>query len=207
MGEGEGILDMKKALPLALAAAAFSFGAPAYAADVVVGGGDTTFTETNVGGDDVADPDYTATFTTGTSITFDLNPSGASFDEKLIFTLSNIADLVSANFGLSFVPNTNPASFNITSYTISGGTLGGPVDLLSFVNTPGNLALGNGTYTLSLVGTSTAADGSINGNVFLSAVPEPATWMMLLLGFFGVGLALRRQKSADEAELTFMKAA
>lgn len=32
-----------------------------------------------------------------------------------------------------------------------------------------------------------------------SAVPEPATWLMLLLGFFGIGGVLRRRHEADSA--------
>lgn len=32
-----------------------------------------------------------------------------------------------------------------------------------------------------------------------AAVPEPATWLMLLLGFFGIGGVLRRRQEADPA--------
>ena len=62
-------------------------------------------------------------------------------------------------------------------------------------------------YTLSLVATSTVAggDGSWNwfpgGSVTLSdgAVPEPASWAMMIAGFGLVGGAMRRRSAAVEA--------
>ncbi|MEM6858812.1 MAG: PEPxxWA-CTERM sorting domain-containing protein [Pseudomonadota bacterium] len=35
----------------------------------------------------------------------------------------------------------------------------------------------------------------------ISAVPEPTTWLMLILGLFGVGAAMRRQKAAQSGSL------
>jgi hypothetical protein len=49
------------------------------------------------------------------------------------------------------------------------------------------------------VGAITVAPEVIHGferDAQIDAVPEPATWMMLLLGFGGVGAYLRRQRRA-----------
>lgn len=37
----------------------------------------------------------------------------------------------------------------------------------------------------------------------LTAVPEPSTWLMLILGLFGVGATMRRQKASQSASLAF----
>ena len=39
------------------------------------------------------------------------------------------------------------------------------------------------------------SSGSLGGTVTITAaVPEPATWGMMLLGFPGIGMALRRRR-------------
>jgi hypothetical protein len=44
--------------------------------------------------------------------------------------------------------------------------------------------------------------GSISGNAtFYPAVPEPATWGMMLLGFAGIGFVMRRQRRPALAQL------
>ena len=62
--------------------------------------------------------------------------------------------------------------------------------------------LAAGTYTLSLQATRPFAPGrSVNSQYFdnvsldvaAAAVPEPATWAMMIIGFGGVGFAMRRR--------------
>lgn len=58
--------------------------------------------------------------------------------------------------------------------------------------------LGIGNHTLSVTGNITAGPsasygGTINFNVPPPAVPEPATWAMMLLGFGATGLMMRRR--------------
>nr|WP_314447199.1 PEPxxWA-CTERM sorting domain-containing protein [uncultured Sphingomonas sp.] len=64
------------------------------------------------------------------------------------------------------------------------------------------LSVGNGSGSgTGFVGyadnvTATGAFGSRSFN-FAAAVPEPGTWAMMLLGFGGIGAAMRRQRRAN----------
>jgi hypothetical protein len=60
-----------------------------------------------------------------------------------------------------------------------------------------------GTYRLTFNGTSTVA-GADSGTVTIAAagaVPEPATWAMMLLGFGGIGMAMRRRRKPVLAQV------
>lgn len=54
------------------------------------------------------------------------------------------------------------------------------------------------TYTLSFVGLSNADNTVFIDNVS-AMVPEPASWAMLITGFGGIGLALRRRRALATA--------
>jgi hypothetical protein len=46
------------------------------------------------------------------------------------------------------------------------------------------------------------SSGSLGGTVTITAaVPEPATWGMMLLGFAGIGVALRRSRRPMLAQI------
>jgi hypothetical protein len=57
-------------------------------------------------------------------------------------------------------------------------------------------AAGRGNYSLSIAGPGTATISAAG------AVPEPATWAMMILGMGAVGLAMRRRMKASEANFT-----
>lgn len=65
------------------------------------------------------------------------------------------------------------------------------------LNTINLNTLAAGTYTLTFAGLATTDDTAFIDKVSLSAVPEPATWAMMLLGFglVGAGLRSRRKQS------------
>jgi hypothetical protein len=70
-------------------------------------------------------------------------------------------------------------------------------DSLTFANTTlGGLGLAPGSYTYTF-GTNDSFVIDIPGQV--AAVPEPATWAMMILGFFGVGFMAYRRKQAEPA--------
>ena len=60
-----------------------------------------------------------------------------------------------------------------------------------------SIFLGAGPHTLYVNGNvvGTSHNGSYVGNLNITAVPEPATWAMMLIGFGAIGWQLRRRRS------------
>ena len=54
----------------------------------------------------------------------------------------------------------------------------------------------SGTYSLSFANAGGDNQGALLDNVSISAVPEPASWAMMLLGFGGLGATLRNRRRA-----------
>ena len=78
-----------------------------------------------------------------------------------------------------------------------GGTI---TSLYSVVGSSNSLTLVTGlltagtTYRFTYSGTAGSGGSDFSGNsAFYPAVPEPATWAMMLLGFAGIGMAMRRR--------------
>lgn len=88
-------------------------------------------------------------------------------------TYSNLFDLLTAT------------TYNPSFVTANGGTVAGAESALLS-------AIGSGRAYLN-IHTTAFPGGEIRG--FLVAVPEPATWGMMLLGFGAIGLAFRRRRS------------
>jgi hypothetical protein len=96
---------------------------------------------------------------------------------------------------------------NITSISLDG-TGGGAPHLGSIVGSAAALTLGPispvdaGAYRVTFGG-NTPTDGVVTGNLTfqLIPVPEPATWAMMLVGFAGIGMAMRRRARPVLAQL------
>lgn len=88
-------------------------------------------------------------------------------------TYSNLFDLLTAS------------TYNASFVTANGGTTASAESALLS-------ALASGKAYLN-IHTTAFPSGEIRG--FLVAVPEPATWGMMLLGFGAIGLAFRRRRS------------
>ena len=114
------------------------------------------------------------------------------FTETLTFTNTDPGEYV-----LSLV--TTFASVSFTSAILTGPS--GPINLAIQFNDPTferwttpTVGLLAGQYTLTIMGT-TGVDGQMGGHIDIRAVPEPATWAMMLLGFGAVGFAMRRRRA------------
>jgi len=63
------------------------------------------------------------------------------------------------------------------------------------------VVLAAGSHTIFVNGSVAGPTGSYSGTINVQAVPEPATWAMMLIGFAGVGLALRRRRRPVLAQI------
>jgi hypothetical protein len=63
------------------------------------------------------------------------------------------------------------------------------------------LILTPGDHTIIANGTLTGPSGAYSGTLNIQAVPEPATWAMMLIGFGGIGMALRRRRQPALAQI------
>lgn len=122
------------------------------------------------------------------------------FSETLTFSTST-SGLLSIFVGTTATTASNDTDF--TSVFLSGTGLVGNVLIPQVlpdpteINSLNGLALGAGNYTLTVQGTPGTQNGSFGGSVAFvaqSAVPEPSTWGMMLLGFGAVGYSARRRR-------------
>jgi hypothetical protein len=110
---------------------------------------------------------------------------------------NNVSAIINSTFNTS-----NPATnlnftsvvFNNTVSNIGFNIANGVFDQASRELIP---LIANATNTITINGTS-AGDASYSGTLSFgmsSAVPEPATWALMLLGFGAVGFSMRRQRA------------
>ncbi len=99
-----------------------------------------------------------------------------------------------------FVTFTQPAGtsgngtfFSTITGSVNDGIAGGAD--IDFDNTPHLFTSAAGPFTL-LVRDLSVTNGAVNTPITgtIRAVPEPATWAMMLFGFAGIGFAMRRRR-------------
>ena len=128
---------------------------------------------------------------------------GTPFDEFVTFT-----ETLAGNYGFTLTTTATLLNGAIVAATdvdfthvwLSGDF--GVIDLLADVdNTDVNedyhlelFGLDPGSYTLHVQGTR-GRTSTYSGSISFAAVPEPATWAMMLLGFGAIGFALRRRRA------------
>lgn len=119
-----------------------------------------------------------------------VNGAGRS-DTDLFTVLLNGSTLFSGNFALG-----GAGANNIIS-AIPGATITpNPVGNGGFLTFSGTTALQtNNTLRFQFAATDPSERFGVNAVNISSAVPEPTTWAMMLLGFFGIGAAMRGRKA------------
>ena len=185
---------MRKMIYAALASASLATASMASAAVVVNSGGSV----------DLNNP-YPTAFTAPngvTTINFGANPAPSpTFTDS--FSFNNTA----AGLYTILIGTTN-SDLTFTSGTLAGA--GGTINLTAGTNAiTGTSILGApatflaaGTYTLTYSGNNPVVGGSYAGTATITpAVPEPATWALMLLGFGGIGFAMRRRRNPALAQI------
>lgn len=61
--------------------------------------------------------------------------------------------------------------------------------------------LADGAHSIRVMGNLLGQNGTYSGTINVAAVPEPATWAMMLIGFGGIGFAMRRRKQPVLAQV------
>jgi hypothetical protein len=130
--------------------------------------------------------------------------SSPTFMETVVFT-NSLAGLY------SIALTTSSPDVDFTSAFLAG--LGGPYNLIEidaaddgtneFWRLANPITLDASTYTLTINGNNSGA-GSLGGSITIrqaNAVPEPATWAMMLVGFGAVGFAMRRRRAPVLAQV------
>lgn len=134
-------------------------------------------------------PSQADTLPTTNGPTYTGNYPGVDYS-TVLGALSNLNGSATLNFG----------SLQLTGLVILGAHFGNNIESdANNVTAFWLIDLGN-TVTNTI--TLSNGQGSSNAQIFAtggSPVPEPATWALMLLGFGGVGMALRRSRRRDTA--------
>lgn len=150
-----------------------------YLFDYLVNNTSTTASRVTVFGFNT-DPNITGASSTGVFPTISSGQM-ASFNLEVCLDSGNTSNC-----------NSSTGGAGVANGTSAGGTL-----TLDFAELPSTLQLSNFLDRYQGVGTNgISAEGHPVGSV-----PEPATWAMMLLGFGGIGAAMRRRRKPVFAQL------
>ena len=185
--------------------------------NVITGFADTRFT---VGGTTAANNQYSVaydylnfanpSFSTGSTVT----SSSLNFGTLLVnsgpallnFTITNIGNINSAGLSLTSISrSTNNSQLTSNITTFSNGLDGGLTNNYSMTFDPLAVGAVSDIFTFNFIDFAPAGSVgarsyqlnlAVSGNVF-DPVPEPASWMFMLLGFGLVGAVARRRAAGQ----------
>ncbi|MBK6414283.1 choice-of-anchor C family protein [Sphingopyxis sp.] len=177
----------------------FETGVPAGSFTTVAGGNGASITGWTVTGSSV---DYIGSYWTAQngSHSIDLNGSAQGGIQQTFDTLAGIQ--YNVTFWLAGNPDGAPLTKNVL--VSATGATNGEFSFNSTGTSKTNMGWSKYTYnflaagpstTLSFASQDAGAFGAALDNVSVAAVPEPATWALMLIGFAGVGFSMRRRSS------------
>lgn len=192
-------------LAMAVAPACLTFAAPAHAALVLVG----TFSGNQCTGGDITTC-YASGTTAGTGLLTQVGPQGSPVPGSP--GILRLEDTGSTTGFSDWITTDSATGDNILNFSYTGSEVATYLGI--FQGGSGlNCADCNNTYQL-FYDAGGITSGMIDLNTYFtnnggvshvdlfdngSAVPEPATWAMMLLGFGAIGWAMRRRRSVEAA--------
>jgi len=177
---------MRKLIYMFAGAAALASASVASAASVIVGPTPSTLT-----------PPASALF--GSNIT----GGPTSFSDLFTFNIAGSSGLTDAQVSTLLLNGSQ--NINFTSILLDGTyaftkTSTDPAPETWALLSP--VLLGIGSHTIAVAGNLSGPTGSYSGTINVqAAVPEAKTWMMMLLGFGAMGLAIRRRRRPVLAQI------
>ncbi len=175
----------------------FEQGTPVPGEFVELGNGSTAITGWTVQGSSI---DYIATYWQHQdgNRSIDLNGSGPGAIQQTFDTIAGAT--YNVRFWIAGNPN-NPDAKVVTTVA-SGGlpmmstfTTGGTRSQMNWQEQSYAFTAGSTTTTLAFFSGNDTASGPALDNVSVTAVPEPATWAMMLVGFGAIGGTMRRRST------------
>ncbi len=134
------------------------------------------------------------TFSLGQNVSFDFSFSSGSISNASV-TITNVADGADASFAAALLGTIQSNGALQGSQQLGFGFLNGGILASQDINFDNMV---NSTYRIDLSG------GGLTNTFFaqigtgaVAAVPEPATWAMMLIGFGAIGVSLRRRRRAN----------
>lgn len=152
-----------------------------------------------VSGSALADTETIALTGSGGYLTADFGASHTgNFTDTFTFTAADttgLTDLSFFNFVYTVAQSVDftSASINGVTVPVTNATAPGAVPHYSFGGIPPTF-LSGGSLVLTISGTALGTGGSYSGIINLSAVPEPATYGMMMGGLAMLGFMARRRK-------------
>ena len=126
------------------------------------------------------------------------SPTPCSFSRT--FAFATPAGFNQVNLDISSLLSSTANDINFTSVTFNGVNFNViTTGMQEFRNLLTQNLRTDGTSNVIAVSGTTGGNSSFRGNINLAnnAVPEPGTWGLMLLGFAGIGISLRRRRHSS----------